>query len=198
MKSFPITYFADINPKTTVAHLGNDDLVSFIPMADVDDSGRWISRQSRPLRDVKSGFTAFQEGDVLFAKITPCMENGKGAHAVGLMHGVGFGSTEFHVIRAKGDNSPRFLYHWMQSAGLRHAAAAHMIGSAGQQRVPTGFFERFLIPAFSPEEQRQISKVLDAAQEAVVKTEAVIEKLKMVRAGMIHDLLSGKTPGPLI
>jgi type I restriction enzyme S subunit len=190
MNSLPITHFADINPKSSFEHLRSADLVSFIPMADVDASGRWTLRQSRHLREVESGFTSFQDGDVLFAKITPCMENGKGTHAIGLKNGVGFGSTEFHVIRAKGANSPRFLYHWMQSTRLRHAAAVQMTGSAGQQRVPTGFFQRFLVPEVTPEQQTRIAKVLDAADEAIADAETVIKKLKMVQAGAVHDLLT--------
>jgi type I restriction enzyme S subunit len=190
MKLIPITEFAELNPKTFGIHLNSVDLVSFIPMADVDDSGRWRTQQSRPLCEVSSGFTSFQEGDVLFAKITPCMENGKGAHAVDLVNGLGFGSTEFHVIRAKGGNFARFLYHWIQSSELRHAAAAQMIGSAGQQRVPTVFFTRFLVPEINPEKQRRIAEILDSADEAITNAEAVIEKLKMMRIGIMHDLLT--------
>jgi type I restriction enzyme S subunit len=190
MKLIPITELAELNPKAFGIDLNSAGRVSFIPMADVDDSGRWRTQQSRPLCEVSSGFTSFQEGDVLFAKITPCMENGKGAHAVDLVNGLGFGSTEFHVIRAKGGNCSRFLYHWIQSRELRHAAAAQMIGSAGQQRVPTVFFTRFLVPEINPEKQRRIAEILDSADEAITNAEAVIEKLKMIRIGMMRDLFT--------
>src|SRR5690606_15758042 len=110
--------------------------VPFIPMTDVSESGRWTFKQSRPLKSVTAGFTAFEEGDVLVAKITPCLENGKGVHAVGLENGIGFGSTEFHVLRARMGNEPRFVFHLSQWRRFRRAAESQMVGSAGQQRVP--------------------------------------------------------------
>lgn len=100
MSDTALSAIAEINPKVRIPKeiTGNDE-VSFIPMGDVSESGDWITRQTRQLRSVTAGFTAFEEGDVLVAKITPCLENGKGAHAQGLRNGIGFGSTEFHVLR---------------------------------------------------------------------------------------------------
>lgn len=116
----PICEPAQVNPERAVPpHLRPDDHVSFITMADVSDQGEWARHQERPLREVASGYAAFTDGEVLFAKITPGMENGKGAHAVGLTNGVGFGTTEFHVLRARKDAEPRFLYHWAQAPQLR-------------------------------------------------------------------------------
>src|SRR5690606_5593202 len=83
----PLADVAGLNPPTPVGGLLPDSQVSFIPMGDVSESGRWEVRQTRPLREVNRGYTSFQEGDVLFAKITPCMENGKGCYAVGLENG---------------------------------------------------------------------------------------------------------------
>ncbi len=142
----PITELADINPACPLIGLEPDSSVSFIPMSDASESGQWIGRQTRKLHEVRSGYTPFREGDVLFAKITPCMENGKGCQALGLVNGVGFGSTEFHVLRAKPNADARFLYHWLQSDMLRVAAEAMMTGSAGQRRVPSEFFGRLPIP----------------------------------------------------
>src|SRR5947209_16462026 len=153
-----ITDLADVNPTVSVDGLSSDSLVSFIPMADVSDKGQWTNQQMRKLREVRSGYTAFKEGDVLFAKITPCMENGKGCHAVGLENGVGFGSTEFHVLRAKAGVDARFVFHWTQSELLRRRAEAKMIGSAGQQRVPADVFETFEVSLFDPSEQRRIAE----------------------------------------
>jgi len=75
--TMPLSRIAEINPNVNLKGLKDTEEVSFVPMADVTDSGRWINRQTRPLKDVRVGYTGFQEGDVLFAKITPCMENGK-------------------------------------------------------------------------------------------------------------------------
>jgi type I restriction enzyme S subunit len=118
------------------------------------------------------------------------MENGKGAHAVGLKNGVGFGSTEFHVLRARGDTSARYLFHWLQARRTRTRAIAYMGGSAGQQRVQSDFFINFRVHRLDPAEQSRIAVVLDTVDEAIAKTEAVIAKLRQVRAGLLHDLLT--------
>ncbi|MEQ5801629.1 restriction endonuclease subunit S [Halomonas sp. H10-9-1] len=149
-----------------------------------------MARQTRPLREVKSGFTPFQEGDVLFAKITPCMENGKGAHAFGLESGVGYGSTEFHVLRAKAGNSPRYIFHLSQSSSLRLKAEASMIGSAGQKRVPSDFFRKHRVFAPDSAEQRLIAGILDTLDTQIQKTEALIAKLEKVKEGLLQDLLT--------
>lgn len=189
LQMVPLGELAEINPPVTVP--GTPDAqVSFIPMTDVSDDGEWVNRQSRPLRSVRSGYTRFVEGDVLFAKITPCMENGKGAHATGLLGGIGFGSTEFHVLRARESADPRFIFHWTQAEALRHAAEASMTGSAGQRRVPARFLSTFAIPKLSIDEQRGIAEVLDTADQAIRKTEALIAKLKQMKQGLLHDLLT--------
>lgn len=186
----PVTELADVNPATPLTGLGPDSLVSFIPMSDASESGQWIGRQTRKLRQVRSGYTPFREGDVLFAKITPCMENGKGCHAQGLVNGVGFGSTEFHVLRSKPTADARFLYHWLQSDMLRLAAEAMMTGSAGQRRVPSEFFSRLPIPLLPLHEQRHIAEILDTADRAIGETEVLISKLKQMKTGLMHDLLT--------
>ncbi|MDI9570068.1 MAG: restriction endonuclease subunit S, partial [Pseudomonadota bacterium] len=162
----PISQLALINPQLTKIVSPYDE-ISFIPMADVSESGRLIGAQTRRQVDISSGYTPFEEGDVLFAKITPCMENGKGYHAVGLINGVGYGSTEFHVLRAiKGVNS-RFLYYWTTMDALRKKAETFMIGSAGQQRVQASFFDYFVIPVLKEEDQRFAAHVLDILDEAI-------------------------------
>jgi len=185
-----LSELAEINPKSDIGNLHQDSFVSFIPMSDVSESGQWFGYQERKLKAVRNGYTAFSEGDLLFAKITPCMENGKGAHVTGLKNGIGFGSTEFHVLRARGENSPRFLYHWLQAIPTRIRALAFMGGSAGQQRVQADFFANYHVPFIEPPEQFRIAYVLDTIDDAIAKTEAVIAKLKQVRAGLLHDLLS--------
>lgn len=185
-----IDRLADVNPPSRDARLKPETLVSFIPMADVSEDGRWVNRQTRRYREVSQGYTPFREGDVLFAKITPCMENGKGAHAIGLENGIGFGTTEFHVLRAKRHTDARYLYHWLQSLQLRHRAEAMMTGSAGQRRVPTSFFERFEVPFLPFPEQRRIAEILDTIDDAIQATEALIAKLRQARAGLVHDLLT--------
>lgn len=185
----PISQLALINPPLTRAVKPNDE-VSFIPMVDVSESGRLIGAQTRRQSEVAAGYTPFEEGDVLFAKITPCMENGKGCHAIGLNNGVGYGSTEFHVLRAKQGINSRFLYYWTVMDTLRKKAESFMIGSAGQQRVQTSFFDYFLIPKLKEEDQIFAAHVLDIIDEAIQKTEQLIAKLKAIKQGLLHDLLT--------
>lgn len=120
--------------------------VSFIPMSAITENGNIDVFETKLYDEVKTGFTYFSENDVLFAKITPCMENGKGAVAAGLCNGVGFGSTEFHVIRpVENVSNPYWLYHLMSFNTFRNDAAANMTGSAGQRRVPVTFLENYKI-----------------------------------------------------
>ncbi len=189
-EQIPFSDLAQVNPPATRSLPAPDCEVSFIPMQDVTDSGAWAHRQTKKISSIGNGYTAFQEGDVLFAKITPCMENGKGTHAIGLVNGVGFGSTEFHVLRAKGEYSSRFIFHWCNSTELRQAAEVLMTGSAGQKRVPVEFFSKFLVTRIGENEQHAIADILDNVNDAIRCTEAVIAKLRLMKAGMLHDLLT--------
>ena len=186
----PLSDISKVNPPTVFHGLESNTMVSFIPMADVSESGEWINQQARPLKDVRNGYTCFKENDILFAKITPCMENGKGAHAANLLNGVGFGTTEFHILRAQSRAHPRFIYHWTMNEELRRKAESRMTGSAGQRRVPASFFSEFKVPVPPLHEQRHIAEILDTIDEAIQKTEALISKLKAMKQGLLHDLLT--------
>lgn len=119
---------------------------SFVPMPSVSEHGSIDTSVCKPYKKVKNGYTYFQENDVLFAKITPCMENGKGAVAQGLKNGIGFGSTEFHVLRPMdGISNPYWLYEITMQPQFRIVAERHMTGSGGQRRVPASFFYNFPI-----------------------------------------------------
>ena len=136
-----------INPKKNIdSRLEEDLVISFIPMASVSENGEILKLEDRFYRDVKNGFTYFCEGDVLFAKITPCMENGKGAFAVGLTNSIGFGSTEFHVLRPiKEKSNSYWLYVLTSFDFFRKKAEENMTGSAGQKRVQASFLENIKI-----------------------------------------------------
>lgn len=147
-QSAPLDEYADINPGVDLK-LNDDDMVSFIPMNAVDDKdGRIAKNDSKKLREVRTGYTRFQEGDVIWAKITPCMQNGKSAIARNLTNGIGFGSTEFHVIRSRdtGLLTNEFIHLLLRLREIRIAATGYFVGSAGQQRVPKEFLEELHIP----------------------------------------------------
>ncbi len=185
-----VSDIAIINPSVRLDGLEPNDEVTFLTMADVGENGRILNRQVRHLREVRNGFTRFEEGDVLFAKITPCMQNGKGAYAIGLTNGHGFGSTEFHVIRANEHGDSMFLSHVSLSHELRSKAVSYFSGSAGQQRVSSDFFARY--PIFIPPrpQQRKIARILTTVDNLIEKTEALIAKYQAIKQGMMHDLFT--------
>jgi len=119
-----------------------------------------IKMSVRRIAEVEKGYTYFQDGDVLFAKITPCMENGKCAIAKKLVNGIGFGSTEFHVIRAKESVVPEWVYYYLRQETTRKEAERSMTGSAGQRRVPSKFLREEIIPLPPLSEQKRIAAIL--------------------------------------
>lgn len=140
---------AIVNPsKKELSTLPDDIDVSFIPMAYIDDiSGSIIKQDKKKLKEVRQGYTYFKEGDILFAKITPCMENGKCAVAKHLVNGIGFGSTEFHVIRPNKDELlSEYIHHYLRQEWIRKEATKYFTGSVGQQRVPDSFLKKLPIP----------------------------------------------------
>lgn len=179
---YPMVLLSDeafINPTDNVL-LSDNELVSFIPMEAVSDkTGEIEAPQIRKCREVKNGYTRFSNDDVIWAKITPCMQNGKCAVARGLENGVGFGSTEFHVIRTKDKDKlmPDYIWTLLRLDHLRQAAQRYFIGSAGQQRVPADFLKNLQIPLPPVEIQRTlISSVKKAFSEIACEREAAEKK----------------------
>ena len=153
----PLGSTCNINPKKSYdSRLVSGVEVSFVPMPAVTERGGIDTTSIKEYDEVKTGFTYFAENDVLFAKITPCMENGKGAVARGLHNGIGFGSTEFHVLRPiSGKTNPYWIYTLTTFSQFRIDAANNMTGSAGQRRVPASFLENYQVslPPFTLQEQ---------------------------------------------
>ncbi|MGY4617258.1 type I restriction enzyme S subunit [Bradyrhizobium sp. USDA 4472] len=143
-----------IPPRTTV---------SFVPMPAVSDiNGEIESAQDRPFSEVSKGYTHFQTGDVIFAKITPCMENGKIAVARRLTSGIGCGSTEFHVLRPLCDISPDFIWRFLRRKSFRADAEGAMTGAVGQRRVPLDYLRTQILPLPPLDEQRRIVSKIDS------------------------------------
>lgn len=152
----------EINPKHAGDHA--DTLpVSFVPMAAVDEqSGEITAAVERLYGEVRKGYTHFADGDVLWAKITPCMENGKAAVARGLTNGIGCGTTEFFVLRSRGAVLPEYLHRFMRQTSYRTAARRTMQSGVGQARVPKEFIENTRLPVPPLAEQHRIVAKLDA------------------------------------
>lgn len=168
-----------INPRRPI--IGREDTAptSFVPMEDVDEiEGKFKQVQVRPFGEVKRGYTYFEENDVLFAKITPSMENGKTAIARGLIGGFGFGTTEFHVFHPHDGIMPEWIHLYIRRESFRNEAKQHFRGAVGQQRVPSSFLEAYHIPIPFPENR---SRSLDAQRRIVARIEALLSEVREMR-----------------
>ena len=155
-------------------------MVSFVPMPGVEAGTGVIDvSQTRNLEEVKKGYTPFREGDVLFAKITPCMENGKMAVVPPLKNDLGFGSTEFHVLRPYCEISAQYIYFFVSSESFRRDAGHNMTGAVGLRRVPTPYLADQSIPVPPAREQRRIVAKI---KELFSELDKGIESLKTARA----------------
>jgi type I restriction enzyme S subunit len=149
----------------------------------------------KPLSDVGAGYTFFQDGDVVVAKITPCFENGKGALAIDLANGIAFGTTELHVLRAHHELDEKFLLYLSLSQPFRSLGQGEMYGAGGQKRVPESFVRDFRQPIPPLHEQHAIATFLDretARIDALVaKKERLIELLHEKRTALITRVVTG-------
>ncbi len=158
----------EINPKDDIDDM--ELLVSFVSMQNVSDNGNIDTSDVRITKNVCKGFTSFAENDVLMAKITPCMENGKGAIAKGLINGRGYGSTEFFVIRPKHDLVlSKWIYYLTVRKQFRLDCERNMTGSAGQKRVPKGYLEKYLVTVPILKKQEKIVLQLDTIRSIAKK-----------------------------
>ena len=156
-----------INPRRPNIALCDTDKVSFIPMPAVSEDGYLVDMADEEYGKVKKGFTYFENNDVLFAKITPCMENGKGAIAYGLTNGIGVGSTEFHVLRPiNGISSPYWLLTLTRMPIFRERAAKNMSGTGGQKRVSASYLNHFMVGLPAIEEQRRFEAIYRQADKS--------------------------------
>ncbi len=185
MTTIPISEVAWVNPRYSNSSSIVGAVVSFLPMAGLSEHGFIVSAEERNIVEVNQGYTYFEEGDVLVAKITPCLENGKAAVVENLPHKIGFGSTEFHVLRPKESVTARYLFYMIWNPFFRHEASRNMTGSAGQKRVPADFFSRFTIPLPSLSEQKRITSILDKAD--------AVRQQHMTATELASDLLASLT-----
>lgn len=155
--NIPLSYLAYINPTTIFHNVNENTPISFIPMESIDEEYSEIIDCVRTTVRDSSGYTRFQEGDLLWAKITPCMENGKSIVAKNLINGYGCGSTEYHIIRPKNSNLMiDFIHLLLHMRIVRQAAVFYFGGSAGQQRVASDFLEKFNVPLPPISKQQEI------------------------------------------
>lgn len=196
----PLRFLCHLNPtKSEVSHLPEHTEVSFIPMEAVGEFGGLDLSQSRTIESVLQGYTYFRDGDVLIAKITPCFENGKGSLAAGLNGGIGFGTTELHVLRCRDEIDGNFLFYLTLSHDFRHRGAGWMYGAGGQKRVPEEFLRNFVAPVPPLDEQEAIVDWLDdrtkRIDELVTAKRRLIDLLAEQRSVLIAAAVTkGLTP----
>ncbi|EGQ9972268.1 restriction endonuclease subunit S [Vibrio vulnificus] len=187
-----LTEVAEVNPRCP-KDIDEDQIVSFVAMASASEEGLLLGEEPKALKETKKGFTYFERGDVLLAKITPCFENGKSLRPYQIENQVGFGSTEFHVVRANLDRlDPTYLFYLLWNDAFRFVGTNAMAGAAGQKRVGTPFLKQLEIPLPPLDEQKRIAAILDKADAIRRKRKQAIdladEFLRSVFLDMFGDV----------
>ncbi len=173
-----VGHVAEISPSSSeVDHLPGDTKVSFVPLDGFGKKGKIEYRETEELSEVVGRYTYFREGDIAIAKITPSFENGKGAVCSSLENGIGFGTTEIHVLRPSEHVTSEFLWYALRTKRFRDGAEAAMRGSAGQQRVPSEFIRNYEIPEYSISKQRQIVEYIEENLSRIEEVEEISESL---------------------
>ncbi len=185
-----------INPKKPKLEFNDEQICSFVPMAAVSDvNGKIEAMEERPYAKVKKGYTYFEEDDVLFAKITPCMENGKACIAEGLNNRFGFGTTEFHVLRCGEKVLNKYLYYLVRAKWFREEAKQYMTGAVGQQRVPKTYLEDYEVLIPSIEEQEEVVRLLEYMLDKEFEVEYLCDiedKVELLKKSILSRAFRGE------
>lgn len=185
-----------INPRRPASlQRGSDAPTTFVPMSAVDERlGAIVRPEIRPFSEVQKSYTYFSEGDVLFAKITPCMQNGKHAIARNLIGGLGFGTTEFHILRPSDLITSEWIHCFLRLPTVLEAATSYFTGAVGQQRVPDSYLAGLEIPLPSLSEQRRIAAILNEQMAAVERARATtavqLEAAKALPAAYLRAIFN--------
>ncbi len=192
-----LKHLARINPtKSELSDLDPETDVSFVPLEDFGTDGKIKDTETRALEEVYDGYTYFREGDIAIAKITPSFENGKGAICRGLENGIGFGTTELHILRPRDGVSTEFLWYVLRSKPFMDEAETAMRGVAGQQRVPTEMLANYRVPTYSLDvEQKIASKVRknsETIDELLEELGLLTQKLDEYKSTFYVQMLTGE------
>lgn len=187
----------EINPSRPAGlSRADDEPTSFVPMDAVDSVSGTVSKPLlRRFGEIKKGYTCFAEGDVLFAKITPCMQNGKHAIARGLTDGIGFGTTEFHILRPSDSVSAEWIHFFVRQPEFLNKATEQFTGAVGQQRLPPGYLQNYPIPLAPLPEQKRIAATLREqmalVEKARVAAQARLEAANVLPAACLRSVFEG-------
>ena len=209
--TFPLVRLGDvstINPrKSQLAGLKPETRVSFVPMADINEHRiAFHPSEEKSLSEVSTSYTYFEDNDVLLAKVTPCFENGKAGIARGLLNGIGFGSSEFYVLRSGEQVLPEWIYFCVMHPIFRDTAVAQMTGTGGLQRVPRDYVENFHIPLPPLELQKEIVAEIEDYQKVIDGARIVLDNYRphisihpdwpIAKLGEICDVRDGTHDSP--
>ena len=186
----------EVNPNKIKIDIGENELVDFIPMKNVSESSpEIIEKNFEKFKDLQKGYTQFIKNDILFAKITPCMENGKTAIISDLKEKIGYGSTEFHILRSTKIINNKLLYNFLKQKGFREDARYNMTGSVGFRRVPTEFMKSYPFPLPPLEEQQEIVRILDEVLENENKVKELLEleeRIDILEKSILNKAFKGE------
>lgn len=193
-KHYPAKHLNQIaitNPsKSEISSIGNGTLVSFIDMASVSNDGYIATQTDRNLGSLKKGgYTYFKENDIIIAKITPCMENGKCGLAKNLTNGIAMGSSEFHVIRVGDEVVSKFIFSFLNRKVVRNEAEKNMTGASGHRRVPISFYEQLSVPVPSIEDQQKIVTEIEALEGEITKAQQIIDNAPAQKIAILKKYL---------
>ena len=182
-----------INPKKTeISAVNGETIVSFVPMSDMGENTMYFeTKDCRELKNVGTSYTYFGENDVLIAKVTPCFENGKAGIAKGLRNGIGFGSSEYFVLRSTGNVLPTWIFLCVATPAFRKWAIPQMTGTGGLQRIPKSVLESYRIPVPDLNTQREIVSELEAEQAAVDANRQLIKNFEKKIQSLIARIWNG-------
>lgn len=188
----------DVNPRRPENFTRSPDApTTFIPMAAVDEKAGIIARpEVVPYSKVAKGYTYFEKNDVLFAKITPCMQNGKHVIVRDLIDGIGFGTTEFHVLRTNNNIIPEWVHFFVRQPHFLKEATEYFTGAVGQQRVPKEFLSNYTIPLPPIKEQKRIAAKIQEMMQEVERAQTACEKqfesAKVLPSAYLREVFDSK------
>ncbi|PET16739.1 restriction endonuclease subunit S [Bacillus thuringiensis] len=190
-----LKYIAEINPSKSEISIIDDTKVTFLPMENILSPGNVDLSLKKSLEDVYSGYTYFKENDLIVAKVTPCFENGNIAIMQGLSNGIGFGTTELHVIRVnEGEYNKKFFYYALQADDFKKEAISNMYGVGGLKRIPPEFVCNYKFKVPSIQVQNKVVEFLDHKTENIQcligEKEKLITLLEEKRQSMITEAVT--------
>lgn len=188
-----IKYCTEFAPSCNTSHLSEDSLVTFTPMECIKN-GYFENREAH-FSALSSSYTQYQDGDIVFAKVTPCFENGNIAIMQGLSAGVGFGSSELFVIRPQSINT-EFIFYYLQNDIFKQYACATMTGTGGLKRVSPTFVRNYSIFIPCNEEQLEIVRYLNekcsGIEVLIAKKQQYLTEIENYKKSLIYEYVTGK------